>query len=107
VPDGVSPADYLRRETYTVRTVASQKGYLIRCRRRSSTNSPSCERCSTSATFSPSMTRSVDLHGNRTQWGCGKNLGLFYAAIPRLSRYSIGLREPRESLIRFALYQRM
>ncbi len=39
--------------------------------------------------------------------GCGRNLGLFYAAIPRLSRYSIGLRKPRESLIRFALYQRM
>jgi hypothetical protein len=30
-----------------------------------------------------------------------------YAAIPRLSRYSSGQNEPSETLIRFALYQRM
>ncbi|WOD16720.1 YfaP family protein [Paraburkholderia kirstenboschensis] len=40
-------------------------------------------------------------------WGCGYFLGLNYAAIPRLFRYSTGLRKPSESLIRFALYQRM
>jgi hypothetical protein len=39
--------------------------------------------------------------------GCGYILGLSYAAIPRLCRYSTGLREPSETLIRFALYQRM
>ncbi|MDH6150945.1 aspartate/methionine/tyrosine aminotransferase [Paraburkholderia sp. WSM4179] len=38
---------------------------------------------------------------------CGRNLGLVYAASPRLSRYSRGLREPGEILIRFSLYQRM
>ena len=42
-----------------------------------------------------------------TTRGCGQNLGLGYAAMPRLSRYSNGLREPRETLIRFSLYQRM
>ena len=39
--------------------------------------------------------------------GCVQNLGLVYAAMPRLSRYSSGLREPRGILIRFLLYQRM
>ena len=39
--------------------------------------------------------------------GCGGNLGLVYAVSPMLSRYSMGLREPREILIRFSLYQRM
>lgn len=39
--------------------------------------------------------------------GCGRKLGLGYAAIPRLSRYSSGLREPREILIRFSLCHRM
>jgi hypothetical protein len=39
--------------------------------------------------------------------GCGRNLGLVYAASPRLSRYSRGLSEPSEILIRFSLYQRM
>ena len=39
--------------------------------------------------------------------GCCQNLGLGYAAIPSLSRYSSGLSEPREILIRFSLYQRM
>jgi transposase len=39
--------------------------------------------------------------------GCGQIPGLIYAAIPRLFRYSIGLRKPSETLIRFALYQRM
>lgn len=39
--------------------------------------------------------------------GADKNLDWFYAASPRLTRYSIGLREPREILIRFSLYQRM
>lgn len=35
-----------------------------------------------------------------------KNLGWFYAANPRLTRYSMGLREPREILIRFSLHAR-
>ncbi len=39
--------------------------------------------------------------------GCGVNLGLVYAVSPRLSRYSRGLSEPREILIRFSLYQQM
>jgi hypothetical protein len=39
--------------------------------------------------------------------GCGGILGLGYAVSPRLSRYSTGLSEPREILIRFSLYQRM
>ena len=39
--------------------------------------------------------------------GCGGFLGLGYAAIIRLVRYSTGLRPPREILIRFSLYQRM
>ena len=30
-----------------------------------------------------------------------------YVAMPSLARYSRGLREPRETLIRFSLYQRM
>ncbi|WOD20760.1 bifunctional DNA primase/polymerase [Paraburkholderia kirstenboschensis] len=46
-------------------------------------------------------------HGNPEKRGCGYFLGLNYAAIPRLFRYSTGLRKPSESLIRFALYQRM
>ena len=37
--------------------------------------------------------------------GCGGNLGLGYAVSPRLARYSRGLSEPREILIRFSLYQ--
>ena len=37
--------------------------------------------------------------------GCGGNLGLGYVASPRLARYSRGLSEPREILIRFSLYQ--
>ena len=39
--------------------------------------------------------------------GADKNLVWFYAASPRLTLYSIGLRAPREILIRFSLYQRM
>ena len=39
--------------------------------------------------------------------GVRLKLGLVYAAIPRLCLYSIGLRKPSETLIRFALYQRM
>jgi hypothetical protein len=42
-----------------------------------------------------------------THWGCGEKLGLIYAAIPRLIRYSTGLSEPSEILIRFSLYQRI
>ncbi len=38
---------------------------------------------------------------------CGQNLGLFQVAYPRSARYSIGLREPSEILVRSALYQRM
>lgn len=41
------------------------------------------------------------LAGMRTKTWAG------YAARPRLSRYSVGLRAPREILIRFLLYQRM
>lgn len=37
--------------------------------------------------------------------GCGVILGLVYAANPRLSRYSRGLSEPKDILIRFSLYQ--
>ena len=40
-----------------------------------------------------------------TQWGCGVKLGLVYAVNPRLSRYSMGLSEPKDILIRFSLYQ--
>lgn len=39
--------------------------------------------------------------------GCGVKPGLVYAANPRLSRYSRGLSETREILMRFSLYQRM
>jgi len=39
--------------------------------------------------------------------GVAKFLDSFYAAIARLSRYSSGLREPSETLILFATYQRM
>ena len=42
-----------------------------------------------------------------TSGGADKNLDWFYAASPRLTRYSIGLRAPKEILIRFSLYQRM
>ena len=41
------------------------------------------------------------------KWGCGVKLGQVYAAIPRLSLYSMGLSEPRDILIRFSLYQRI
>ena len=37
--------------------------------------------------------------------GCGVKLGLVYAVNPRLSRYSMGLGEPKDILIRFSLYQ--
>ena len=40
-----------------------------------------------------------------TRRGCSVKLGLVYAANPRLSRYSIGLSEPKDILIRIALYQ--
>lgn len=49
----------------------------------------------------------VDANRKLTIWGCGQILGLVYAVSPRLSRYSMGLREPRDILIRFSLYQRM
>lgn len=39
--------------------------------------------------------------------GTDKNLDWFYAVSPRLSRYSMGLREPSEILIRCSLYQRI
>jgi hypothetical protein len=42
-----------------------------------------------------------------TSWGCGRFLGLIYAAERRLSRYSIGLMPPSVSLIRFWLYHLM
>jgi hypothetical protein len=54
-------------------------------------------------------------HGARVGVECGqalnlglrKNLDWFYVAIPRLCRYLTGVREPRDMLIRFSLYQRM
>jgi hypothetical protein len=52
----------------------------------------------------------IDCYAKLTHWGCGRNLGLVYAAYaasPRPSRYSKGLREPSEILIRFALCRRM
>lgn len=51
--------------------------------------------------------RTVGADVKLTHRGCGDFLGLNYAAIPRLCRYSMGLSEPSETLIRFALYQRM
>ena len=42
-----------------------------------------------------------------TYRGCGRNLGLVYAVNPRLARYSMGLRELREILMPFSLYQRL
>ena len=44
---------------------------------------------------------------NLDRGGCGVKLGLVYAVNPRLARYSMGLSEPREILIRFSLYQRI
>ena len=38
--------------------------------------------------------------------GADKNLDWFYAASPRLALYSMGLREPRDILIRFPLYRK-
>lgn len=59
-------------------------------------------------TYTPPLgTKDVELHSNLTQGGCGVKLGLVYAVNPRLARYSMGLSEPREILIRFSLYQRM
>ena len=49
----------------------------------------------------------VDLQRDVTQVGCGVELGLIYAAIPRVNRYSTGLGDPSEILIRFLLYQRI
>jgi len=49
----------------------------------------------------------VDADRKLTHRGCGQKLGLVYAVSPRLSRYSRGLRKPREILMRFSLYQRM
>lgn len=41
------------------------------------------------------------------QGGCCVILGLVYAENPRLFRYSTGLSEPRDILMRFSLYQWM
>ena len=49
----------------------------------------------------------MSLCGLLQNGGADKNLDWFYAVSPRLSRYSMGLREPRDILIRFSLYQRM
>lgn len=51
----------------------------------------------------PTVRADADL----THWGCGVKLGLVYAVSPRLARYSRGLSEPREILMRFSLYQWM
>ncbi len=42
-----------------------------------------------------------------TVGGADKNLDWFYVTMPRLFRYSIGLRAPSDVLIRFSLYHRM
>ena len=42
-----------------------------------------------------------------SHWGCGVKLELIYAVMPWLFRYSCGLSEPSEVLMRFSLYQRM
>ena len=44
---------------------------------------------------------------NRPGGGAAQFLDWFQLIKPRLSRYSMGLREPRDILIRFSLYQRM
>ena len=49
----------------------------------------------------------VDSSDTLSQRGCGVKLGLVYAAIPRLARYSRGLSEPKDTLMRFSLYQLM
>ena len=54
-----------------------------------------------------SSVQRVDLRLKLTHRGCGVKLGLVYAVNPRLARYSMGLSEPREILIRFSLYQRI
>ena len=51
--------------------------------------------------------RCVGADRKLTIWGCGGILGLGYAVSPRLARYSRGLSEPREILMRFSLYQWM
>ena len=60
--------------------------------------------CNTAPTMMP---MGVDADRKLTHWGCGGNLGLVYTVSPRLTRYSRGLSEPREILMRFSLYQRM
>jgi hypothetical protein len=56
---------------------------------------------------SGTTTQTVHFHAKLTRGGADKSLDWFYAVSPRLTRYSIGLRKPREILIRFSLYQRM
>ena len=53
------------------------------------------------------LLKTVDFHPKLTLRGGGVKLGVVYAAIPRLSLYSMGLSEPRDILIRFSLYQRI
>lgn len=52
-------------------------------------------------------TEGVGVDRKLTIWGCGVKLRLVYAVNPRLARYSMGLSEPRDILIRFSLYQRI
>lgn len=51
--------------------------------------------------------RRATCRADKGRGGADKKLDWSYAVSPRLARYSIGLREPREILIRFSLYQRM
>ena len=50
----------------------------------------------------------VDFHAEVSPGGgADENLDWFYVTMPRLFRYSIGLRAPSDILIRFSLYHRM
>lgn len=53
------------------------------------------------------LRRRVAADRKLTQWGMRTKTWTGYAARPRLSRSSMGLRAPREILIRFSLYHRM
>jgi hypothetical protein len=81
------------KETRAIRAQRSLISYQLRCKED--------EMFDTGYLFGPR----VKLHLNLTHRGCGQYLGLVYTVIPRLARYSMGLSEPRESLIRSLLYQ--
>ena len=69
----------------------------------------SCQQVPTAPAFNP-YPRSVQVGEFEVAIGGGIWVAIgdwFYAASPRLTLYLIGLRAPREILIRFSLYQRM